>query len=440
MIQGFTIGICLAGIILALGKNTFVFTFLYHSIPTFNLFQAPSRISIWVVLGLSILIGFGLEKWEKPTGRRLYWSRLGAMAGAGAVITALIAQNILKNTVQESYLIGVLQTSILFFAFMLFNLFSPVKGTLSTVWNNLLVVFILGDLIYAHLFINPGISLSSLDQTGANPNIQATTGRVFLTPPDESEIKFNRYFRFNSFLPVDRWNTLTSIYIPNSNILRNKPAVNNFDPLVPHRYSIWMDEVISQHSLVSDELLGYLGVDEMEIIKPNTGEVGSLSIVNPSLYHFFTCSEYAQNENKSLAMVKEKILVGKINSKVIIEKADLPEEEGCPPIESDAEIRIQVNKSNSQQIEMVSSSGGWLMQSQVWYPGWHAYLNGSQVPLERMDYLFRGITVPAGRNTIQFIYDPSSIRIGAWISGISILGTMIGLVYLGRRRKVDDSE
>ncbi len=244
-IHGFAIGICAVGIILALGKNAFAFPFLYDNVPTFNLFQAPSRFSIWIVLGLSILIGFGLEKWEEPTGKRLYWSRLGAMAGAGAVITALFAQNILKNTVQGSYLIGILHTSILFFAFTIFNLFSPKREISSPIWNNLLVVFILGDLVYANSFINPGIPFKSLDQTQQKPNVETSDDRLFISPQDESYIKFDRYFRFDTFLPVDRWKTLTSTYLPNSNILNNKPAVNNFDPFVPFRYAIWMEDVMN---------------------------------------------------------------------------------------------------------------------------------------------------------------------------------------------------
>ncbi len=248
-VRGFAIGFIIVGIALALGKNTPLFPFLYRSIPTFNLFQAPTRFSIWLVVGLVLLIGFGLDRWVKPTGRRLYWSRLGAMAGFGAILTALFARFILDGSIEESYFDGALHTSILFFGLMLFNLFAPEKGKHAPIWSNLLVLFILGDLLFAHFFVNPGIPLKTLDLI--KPIKSESAHRIYLSAQDESQLKFNRYFRFDTFLPAGRWDELTSAFIPNSNILQQKPAMNNFDPFTPRRFSVWMDDVMSKPGMVN---------------------------------------------------------------------------------------------------------------------------------------------------------------------------------------------
>jgi hypothetical protein len=67
-------------LVLALGGNTPVFPFLYWNIPTFNLFQAPTRIMLAFVFALALLAGYGASRWPAgpPKGRALYWTRLGA--------------------------------------------------------------------------------------------------------------------------------------------------------------------------------------------------------------------------------------------------------------------------------------------------------------------------------------------------------------------------
>ena len=71
--------------LLALGKNTPVFPWLYRNIPTFDMFNAPTRFSLWAIFFLALLAGIGVEYWNRPKERGLYWTRLGT-AGAFAVM------------------------------------------------------------------------------------------------------------------------------------------------------------------------------------------------------------------------------------------------------------------------------------------------------------------------------------------------------------------
>ena len=80
----FLIAIFLLALLLALGKNTPIFPWLYNHVPTFNMFQAPTRFMIWGVFALAILAGIGAQRWRRPEGRGLYWTRLRTM-GAFAI-------------------------------------------------------------------------------------------------------------------------------------------------------------------------------------------------------------------------------------------------------------------------------------------------------------------------------------------------------------------
>src|SRR5262249_8950223 len=80
----FLVALATVSLLLGFGQNTPVFPFLYRYIPTFNLFQAPTRILIWLEFALALLAGLGAARRPRPQGRGLYWTRLGT-AGAAAV-------------------------------------------------------------------------------------------------------------------------------------------------------------------------------------------------------------------------------------------------------------------------------------------------------------------------------------------------------------------
>lgn len=75
--------------------------------------------------------------------------------------------------------------------------------------------------------------------------------------------------------------------------------------------------------------------------------------------------------------------------------------------------------------------------SEIYYPpekGWDIYINDQKVdPFIKVDYLLRGLRVPAGKNTIKMVFAPKSIvfygAIGSWISLLIILG-VVGAAYL----------
>ncbi len=83
--------------LLALGKNTPVFLFLYRHVPTFDLFNAPSRYLVWAGFALPLLAGIGVENWCAPQGRGLYWMRLATAGGFAVTLGAFVGWNLLGD-------------------------------------------------------------------------------------------------------------------------------------------------------------------------------------------------------------------------------------------------------------------------------------------------------------------------------------------------------
>ncbi|MBV9470612.1 MAG: YfhO family protein, partial [Abitibacteriaceae bacterium] len=88
---------------------------------------------------------------------------------------------------------------------------------------------------------------------------------------------------------------------------------------------------------------------------------------------------------------------------------------------------------NEMQIQAQASAPSVLVQSEAWYPGWRAWVNGQSVPLEQANFLFRGVAVPAGVSSVRVVYEPVTYRFGLFLSlcGLSALG---GIVMVQRRK------
>ena len=81
--------------------------------------------------------------------------------------------------------------------------------------------------------------------------------------------------------------------------------------------------------------------------------------------------------------------------------------------------------------------------SEIFYRGnldWKAYIDGNYVEHGRVNYLLRGLEVPAGQHTITFKFEPNTYYRGRKIAGISsLLGVLLvlGLLFMHVRENTD---
>ena len=96
--------------------------------------------------------------------------------------------------------------------------------------------------------------------------------------------------------------------------------------------------------------------------------------------------------------------------------------------------QAEVVRDDSNRIEArVQGGGGLLVFSEIDYPGWRAFVDGNAVPLLRADYVLRALCVPAGDHEVTLVYDPPLLKVGAVITGLTLL-LLIGTAISFRRR------
>ena len=74
------------------------------------------------------------------------------------------------------------------------------------------------------------------------------------------------------------------------------------------------------------------------------------------------------------------------------------------------------------EVETDISAPGWLVLSEIWYPGWQATVNGTVQPVDRVNGFLRGVYLPeAGRQSIVLEYRPNSVVWGNRIAGAAVV-------------------
>jgi uncharacterized membrane protein YfhO len=80
---------------------------------------------------------------------------------------------------------------------------------------------------------------------------------------------------------------------------------------------------------------------------------------------------------------------------------------------------------------------GLVVLADNWDKGWRAYWNGKPMPVLRVNYAVRGVVVPAGSGTLEFVYKPMSLILGLWLAGFAamVLTGWLAVIRI-RRRKI----
>jgi hypothetical protein len=76
-------------------------------------------------------------------------------------------------------------------------------------------------------------------------------------------------------------------------------------------------------------------------------------------------------------------------------------------------------------IAVETDQPGYLVLSDAYYPGWQARVDGRPEPIQRANYAFRAVYVPAGQHMVQFNFKPLIWKSGLATSAVALLGLLV---------------
>jgi uncharacterized membrane protein YfhO len=80
-------------------------------------------------------------------------------------------------------------------------------------------------------------------------------------------------------------------------------------------------------------------------------------------------------------------------------------------------------------VEVHSEEAGYLVLTDVWFPGWNCTVDGQATSIHRADFLFRAVAISDGIHEVVFVFDPASYRWGKRISIMALIAlTGFGLL------------
>jgi hypothetical protein len=426
-LTGFLFAFVIISFILALGKNTFIFPFLYEHIPTFNLFQAPTRFTIWAEFSLALMAGFGVDLIRKPKEKGSYITRLIAVGCLAVAIGAILAHIFLPN-VETTFITPFIKAGLLGLGFILLILYLPgdKEGLKHMIWSWAMIGLVGFDLISVGWKLNPGIERDFYRRMDGNE----FEGRIYMSGDLEYDLKFNRFFLFNSFEPKLEWSKMKDYYLPNLNMLDRKAMVNNFDPMLHSSYQLWMKELnkieLTDHPELA-EIMAIGGIVNWDI-------EGSIELHNISekvdYVRLYDCKLSENMEGDPFELIFDK--------GISLERTLL--------IEDSNDTDILCNRTSPGTYSIISKEPGylrldvdllenaWIFWTQQWYPGWIGSIDGKKTMIKRADILFQAIYCPAGKHTVEFDYRPISFFWGSAISGMSIIVLIAGYAVSRRKR------
>ena len=108
-------------------------------------------------------------------------------------------------------------------------------------------------------------------------------------------------------------------------------------------------------------------------------------------------------------------------------------------VSSGSQVSITHFEKGIHRITMSTESDGnhFLVLSEVFYPlRWKAKIDGEEIQTQIVNGILRGVVVPTGKHTIEFIYDKSAFNKGLTISLVSFVMALgfIGLGYFGKKK------
>jgi hypothetical protein len=116
-----------------------------------------------------------------------------------------------------------------------------------------------------------------------------------------------------------------------------------------------------------------------------------------------------------------------------------------PQADTNAFIKVKDRQNDAITYDFSSATPQFAVLSEVYYSaGWNAYIDGKKTDYAKVNYILRGLQVPAGKHSIAFKFEPASYTTGRqltiWASILIYLAIIVTAAYYIMQRKKAGSQ
>jgi hypothetical protein len=397
------------GILFAVGSHGFLFGAMFQ-LPLFGTFRIPARMMMFVVLAYCIMAGVGFDALRKTTSFKTMMLIMGAIA-LFAVLAAVGVLQSFFDTPKQMLAATQGQATLALGLVMLVGgvVWLAVRGVISTHIAG--ITF----LIIAAFDLN--LHGASFNASKANPEEAyrlppAIEQQLAVKPPQSifrvrtREAGFTAMQRNQGLMsPIMMYEGYTPITL--ARLLPAAPSADAMFDLLNLRYEIALNRQT-----------GEAGFRERPSYLPRARMVYRIVQATP---------ETAKQLGSAPTM--------DVVNAAVIEKPLSTTLSGSSTASVQHSVECVSYIANESTYKVSSSEAGLLVFSEIWYPAWHVSIDGQSAELLRVNHSLRGVVVPQGSHTVRLWYDSAAFRTGAWVSGATLVLTLValGIVWMRAR-------
>ena len=442
----------LLGIFMSWGKNLAGFnTFLFEHLPAYNKFRAPSMaqvipqftVAVAAALALQYLL-FTAKNKEllKADFKKILYAVGGLFALLAMMYLAMDYKSAIDNQIISGYtdkngsdeigrLIvsglkadrramfgGQMLRALAFAVILLGTLYLYIRNTIKPFVAAIVLVVIstLELTIVSKGYLNEedGHYVSADDYASSN----------FSPTPIDQQIlqdKDPNYRVFN--MAGDAFNESRTSYFHKS--------VGGYHPAKLRIYQDLIEKYLSGRP--NPAVLNMLNTKYIIVQDPQSGQTGV--IPNPDAFGPCWLVKNVQVVDSRVAAIQ---FLGKFNLKDTA-VVDQSFSKNVVQPQRDSASNIRMTKFDNDAIEYEANCNGpqFAVFSEIYYPvGWNAYIDGKKTDYCNVNYVLRGLSLPTGKHSVKFVFEPASVKSGTsimFIASIFILVIFLGGLFMAWR-------
>lgn len=401
-------------VLLSWGKNFEAFNyFMFDHFPMYNKFRAVSMTVVMAMLTMPLLGFLGLEKlltvkWNKEVAKKI-WVALGSTAGLALLIAIVAYVPDVEGDQLPDWFIQAVKSSrksivradafrsIFFIVTTFIVTYLLLKNKVShLVFAALLILLISLDILLVnHRYVNGENYVSARKNTFLTPT---PADRVILNDNTPGFRVLNLQNPFNE--------ARTSAF---------HHSIGGYHGAKMRRYqdliTIHLEKEIN--NIISDGRLTQENTHVLNMLNTKyvlAGLAEDAVIQNP----YANGAAWFIQEIKTVNSPQEEIdALSEINLKqeAVLDISNFKK----PSIQYDStsSIVLKIAKPNYLLYESNSSVNGYVVFSEIYYPkGWIAKIDNQEASIDRVNYVLRGLAVPAGTHRIEFTFNPAVYATG----------------------------
>ncbi len=156
----------------------------------------------------------------------------------------------------------------------------------------------------------------------------------------------------------------------------------------------------------------------------------NISSYDSALPRYFLAGDYVVEKNPQAILNRLYDSNFDISKKLVLEESLGKHLDSLPQ----GKVTLDSYKPNRVLFDVDTEGNKLLFLSDNYFAGWKVYVDGAENKIYRADYSFRAVFVPKGQHKVSFIYDPTSFRVGLWVTIASIGATIAVAILIKKKR------